>query len=313
MGSDQDIDCIDCVLGKYIDVTGSDALSDCIDCIAGKYIDVTGSDHCIDCIAGKYIDVTGSDQQSDCIDCIAGKYINVPAATHCIVCSGGKYINVPAATHCIVCSGGKYTASQSASNGLHAVETGAIICNDCVLGKFNPEGDNACDTCPVGKYADAAGLPACLNCPRGTHVGSQGSDDRSDCIDCVKGKYMTYAAGSHLASHCISCPLGQYTHLEGAQIGTGQCIDCPNNMVTNTVGSDHQSFCQFCDPGSYVDTANGDTACMTCLSGRWSFGFGFLCYDCAAGASLQKTRAIDPCASNSDASSLLSSRPVLCQ
>ena len=34
MGSDDPTNCIDCVVGKYIDVTGSDEQSDCIDCVA---------------------------------------------------------------------------------------------------------------------------------------------------------------------------------------------------------------------------------------------------------------------------------------
>jgi hypothetical protein len=71
--------------------------------------------------------------------------------------------------------------------------------------------DTLIDRCPAGKYADAAGLAICINCPRGTHLGSQGSDDRADCIDCVKGKFMTFTTGSHLESDCISCPLGKYT------------------------------------------------------------------------------------------------------
>ena len=35
-GSDEATDCIDCVVGRYVDVAGSDAVSDCIECVAGK-------------------------------------------------------------------------------------------------------------------------------------------------------------------------------------------------------------------------------------------------------------------------------------
>ena len=98
--------------------------------------------------------VAASNQASDCIECVAGKYLDVTGGNHqsdCIVCRAGKHIGVPgtmAETHCVICSGGKYTASQSSGNTaveLHAVTTGAVICNDCVLGKFNLEGYDACD------------------------------------------------------------------------------------------------------------------------------------------------------------------------
>ena len=39
-GSDDASDCINCALGKYVDVMGSDAESDCIRCRAGRWVGV---------------------------------------------------------------------------------------------------------------------------------------------------------------------------------------------------------------------------------------------------------------------------------
>ena len=73
-GSDDETDCIACVVGKYSTGTGRSAAggADCIDCPAGTYIDITASDElsdCIDCGADTYLEVTGSDDVSDCIAC----------------------------------------------------------------------------------------------------------------------------------------------------------------------------------------------------------------------------------------------------
>ena len=43
----------------------------CTVCPIGTY-NTASSDDCIACVAGKYIDVTGSNAASDCIDCAAG-------------------------------------------------------------------------------------------------------------------------------------------------------------------------------------------------------------------------------------------------
>ena len=78
MGSDNTLDCIDCLAGKYVEDTGSNEASDCIDCPHDTYNDVAGSDqqvHCIDCtlspMAGsphkKYTVNTGSDTIVNCI------------------------------------------------------------------------------------------------------------------------------------------------------------------------------------------------------------------------------------------------------
>ena len=160
--------CGDCVVGRYIDVSGSDAVTDCIACVAGKYIDASGSGHCINCVAGKYIDATGSSQTSDCIDCVAGKYSDVAgsdAVTDCIDCVAAKYITLAGSDHasdCIDCAAGQYGSIP-----------GATGCNDCEAGKFNA----------VPAVTD------CASCAVGRYTGVVGSDAETDCIDCPTGRY----------------------------------------------------------------------------------------------------------------------------
>jgi hypothetical protein len=122
-GSDQVSDCIDCVAGQYVDVTGSAA---CIDCAAGKYIDVARSDEstdCIECIAGGYIDVTGGDQASDCIGCVAGRYVDVTGsdqAADCIACAAGKYVGTTGSDEladCIDCAAGSFAVASDWFDG----------------------------------------------------------------------------------------------------------------------------------------------------------------------------------------------------
>ena len=77
---DEESDCINCMVGKYINETGSDQDSDCIDCVIGKFVNVTGSQaasECIDCPAGKFEHGTGS---YSCTECAAGKWSDIVGA-----------------------------------------------------------------------------------------------------------------------------------------------------------------------------------------------------------------------------------------
>ena len=129
-GSVSEEACIDCVVGKYSDVSARYDLAQCIDCVVGKYMHLTGSDEAADCIAcptGKYINVIGSDEAGDCIECIAGRYIDVVGSDSledCINCAPGKYVDVTGSDHirdCTNCVAGKYVEATGSDEAVDCI------------------------------------------------------------------------------------------------------------------------------------------------------------------------------------------------
>ena len=73
---------------------GSDAEADCIECVVGRYLEGTGSSEVGSCLACpvKWSDAVGAGSASDCIACGAGKYATTSAnvlESSCIVCISG--------------------------------------------------------------------------------------------------------------------------------------------------------------------------------------------------------------------------------
>ncbi len=236
--------CIDCIAGKYVDVSGSDEVVDCIDCIAGTYVDVAGSDEasdCIDCPVGKYIDLAGSNDPLDCIDCRAGTYIDVTGgnqASDCIDCVLGKYVDVVGSdelSDCIDCIAGKYIDV-----------TGSNEASDCI-------------NCIAGRYIDVSGSDAasdCIDCVIGKYIDVTGSDQLSDCISCVSGTYIDVTGSDH-PSDCIACISGHYTHElntgDGLDAGASSCSVCPEGRFNPVADAE----CDLCPVGSNTSQLTG--------------------------------------------------------
>ena len=249
-GSDEASDCIDCVVGQYIDVTGSDELSDCIVCIAGTYIDVTGSDElsdCIVCVVGKYIDVTGSDELADCIDCVVGKYIDETGSDEladCIACIAGRYIDVAGsdeAADCIECTAGKIS------------QGGATKCIACGTPKCRMlRSDASQHDCDALQFVANPDQTICVECAPGTEP----SLDRTACMDCPLG------TASEDGIDCLACNDTNVNHNQSSVTNAGRsaCVPCGPGDEANARGSE----CIECRAKTYAPCSG--SGCQACKS-----------------------------------------------
>eukprot|EP01043_Picozoa_sp_COSAG02_P042273 COSAG02_NODE_3581_length_6531_cov_11.484764_2_plen_1709_part_00 len=129
-----------------------------------------------------------------------------------------------------------------------------------------------CIDCVAGKYIDVVGSDEagdCIDCVVGKYSDVTGSDDASDCIDCVAGKYID-VAGSDEAGDCIDCVAGKYIDVVGSD-EAGDCIDCVAGTYADTVGNDDASDCIVCVAGKYVTTSGSDESgdCIDCVVGKY--------------------------------------------
>ena len=271
VGATGSADCIDCIAGKYIDVTGSDEETDCIDCGVGRYVDATGSDECIDCGAGKYSS-SSSDAPTDCLNCGLGKYSPAAATAEsgCIECTAGKYADVVGsdeASDCIGCAAGKYVEAAGSDD--------ASDCIDCVAGKYidvtGGDEETDCIDCAAGRFVEVGDSCAVLgvglfgcggNCvPLCPHFGTGGAwnDEQSDCIACPAGQYLSVTGSAHL-SDCIDCVVGTYVSALGSDSDT-DCIGCVAGRSTSS-GSTSADNCTECAVGLFASRSG--TECVAC-------------------------------------------------
>ena len=147
------VGCINCPVGKYVDVTGSAAEGYCIECPVGQYVDVEGSEsvgECINCPPGQFVNATGSDSVEDCNECPVGQYNPGKGET---------------------CPDDSLTSSE--------------LCNDSGNGCTWYEGSckvdgSKCFDCPANKYVETQGSDSvedCIDCVAGKYVDEVGRGD----------------------------------------------------------------------------------------------------------------------------------------
>ena len=159
----QELNCQECIPGKYNSLEGGNSLDNCLDCPKGKYNSKYGSTditNCKDCEIGKYNDLLGSKLETDCKLCPVGKVRDS---------EGGTSIN-----DCDFCQPGKYS-------------TNSYKCMDCQKGKFiNKQGADECNFCENNKYTDYNGSIMCLDCVENSEPNLQ----KTKC-ECIVGTYRT--------------------------------------------------------------------------------------------------------------------------
>ena len=279
--------CKDCPEGKYEDEAGSIL---CKPCSSGKFADDVGHSVCKDCPKGKYVSGT---QATECAECTHGKYQNDTGATGCKSCPVGTKLigegdtihnrvsNAISETNCTACPFGQYgkDAATTATNsddwyhrlcldcpaGKYQNETGKaylVSCKDCGLGKFSGTGQQNCDECDAGKFADVQGLSVCKECPHGKWQNQQ---SQSACKFCAAGKQQSSDVWSseEYTSECTqNCSIGTYK-----SSGMLLCEGCSQGKYNHLSG---QAECKFC-PGHTKNTETNSTsinACKVCPSGR---------------------------------------------
>eukprot|EP00960_Hanusia_phi_P066276 766358-Hanusia_phi.AAC.1 len=150
---------------------------------------------------------------------------------------------------------------------------GMTSVNDCICkpglyrvsSSSSSSSSSSCSMCPGGTYSKFAGSSACVTCPPGA-FSIPGS---SSCQTCALGTRSTARS-----TYCFHdpCPVGTY------QINAS-CLPCPLGHFSDTPGS---IVCQPCQPGTYMNSTSGASACSKCLSQEYSFEGSYFC-SCKAG------------------------------
>eukprot|EP00519_Triparma_laevis_P003800 CAMPEP_0182496358 /NCGR_PEP_ID=MMETSP1321-20130603/5016_1 /TAXON_ID=91990 /ORGANISM="Bolidomonas sp., Strain RCC1657" /LENGTH=919 /DNA_ID=CAMNT_0024699959 /DNA_START=167 /DNA_END=2923 /DNA_ORIENTATION=+ len=292
-GATSETQCKLCPEGKYNDDDG--LTTDCYDCDLGKFAPSTGYRDCDDCVTGTYAADEGS---SDCDQCEEGKHANVTGSKACFDCELGTFAENKGAVVCTLCVGGKYS------------DRGATVCNECVNGTYsnpgaatcdtcnhtegfisharNGDGNNACEYCGIGKYAD---LPThkCKPCQHGTYsVGGV-----NQCLECEPGKFNLNDGASSCSpcepgsvpdgtTGCTICTAGKY-----AAFGTTECTDC--NGAGQYSNQDGSAAC-LTAPAGMKPTDNRDNV-ESCLPGTYSVGGADACSNCGSGETSEEGAA----------------------
>lgn len=267
-------------------------MSHCNNCDPGKYAPSSGSSKCTDCNAGTYSSIAAL----RCIECDEGKYAKDSLSTVCTDCPAGKSVPSKAATMCTACSFNTYQ-----------IESGKIICDKCVQGKYSAIGASVCSTCNAGQYmnevfsyrADASPCLDCPSCPPGSlRAGCLATDKSAGvCLNCLEGKFI-----NKVTAKCDSCPEGTYQDIKTHALTT--CKECPVNSISFS-GSTSIDQCTCttgwvkkfkrgemicgCEQGSYVFNTTKCEKCKTCdtkmtKNRQYRFGCGYdsegICVDC---------------------------------
>jgi hypothetical protein len=147
----------------------------------------------------------------------------------------------------------------------------------------------ACNNCEAGKYINATGATACLQCATNATSTADGrscaclpgfeGDGQAHCSACVAGKAR--AGISTDGSACTACVAGKYTNMSAAVL----CEGCTVGKYVNATGATACSQCVakssskvgaiacVCEPGF---EGGGNVACTACEAGKAS---GLRCPD----------------------------------
>jgi len=187
--------CVDCVAGTYSTSLGANIITVCRSCVAGKYSTQIGavSDICQTCPENS-ASPSASDAKTDC-KCNAGW---TESTGSCVQCGAGKYKDVIGNEACVDCVAGTYSTNLGANI--------ITVCTACAAGEYSTQigaMSDICQTCPANSFSPAASDEAtdckcnagwtestgsCVECGVGKYKNAMGNEA---CVDCVPGKYST--------------------------------------------------------------------------------------------------------------------------
>ena len=218
--------------------------------------------------------------------CPAGRYGNRSGlvTNYCTgVCPRGSYcpagtvtpIPCPPGSRCpgegnvspTPCEPGNYTFSYSRENclqcppGFLAPDRNSAVCDStCAEGTFRKEYGGRtqadCTPCPAGKYMNARGAAACIDCDEGYASNATSATTKSVCTICSAGKFAPAAS-----SVCSNCNAGTYSAFPGAS----SCTPCPLNTYSGIYGQAQPSLCKPCPSGTVTRDTGGAIAISQCF------------------------------------------------
>ena len=169
-------------------------------------------------------------------------------------CLAGTYHPAAIGTAANVCT--------SASKGYYVSSDGATAQTACAKGKYSDQdGATSCESVDVGCYADTTG--STTSCPKGVDAGCY-ADATGSTTSCPK-----------------TCPAMTYS--TGGQEKCTLCMNKPaNSSYTSATGNTSESCPWSCSAGYYGSSANGNTSCADCGTGKYCTG-GTSRANCPAG------------------------------
>jgi len=206
-----------------------------------------GGGSCSGCAAGKYKNTLGPE---DCSVCPTAKFA-LPAKSECTTCTAGKFGNSTGLSTCFDCPVGSTSLAASDAltdctcNSGFVGTAGGPCTRECPQGQTDVGG--VCTACSAGKYKNAWGTQACIDCP----LNTQPMYDSSNC-GCNKGY------GGSSMNYCPACVSGKYKD----QVSLIDCLTCTSSFFSETwapgglinvqspIASTAQSQC-FCPLNSY--------------------------------------------------------------
>jgi len=288
-----------------------------------------GGGSCSGCAAGKYKNTLGPEA---CSVCPTAKFA-LPAKSECTTCTAGKFGNSTGLSTCFDCPVGSTSLAASDAltdctcNSGFVGTAGGPCTRECPQGQTDVGG--VCTACSAGKYKNAWGTQACIDCPLNTQTildgytcgcnKGYGGSSMNYCPACVSGKYKdqvgpyeclpcgwymsyeTWTPGGIIniqspiaatsKSQCF-CPLNSYFYNHEA----GQCKMCPDaNQFTTSIDTTRSSTIAgcLCKAGyRHLDQEK----CEICNANQYSSVGQYSCTNCAAGrVSLAGSTNISQC------------------
>lgn len=207
--------CSNCEFGKFASESASTSMSACLTCEAGKF-SMTNQSQCDACPGGTS-SLAGSGVVANC-SCNAGFLPIVPGQQGgtCVPCEAGNYKETRGTAVCTSFLAGTYASllgatsqsNASACTGNSNSPTGSTVVTQCScnLGYTGAITTTAstCAACAAGKFKNATGPSACVDCEPKTY-SSVVARTNSSCEKC--GVNAISAAGSASFDACM-CSAG---------------------------------------------------------------------------------------------------------
>lgn len=295
----------------------------CKECAVGRY---ASNNRCFDCQIGFYQDQIAT---TECIYCENAKYQNAIGQANCKTCTGTLQTNLigkgstfcceenqcdtdkcgpgrdRSSSNCTECAAGRWstqnTNCQDCPNGYIADSPESHECKMCTDGQVSNSGNQACETCPAGKYEEGY---ECKSCPRGKFTSTSEQTSCKDCPFLGTKPQTTNETEQTSNANCSPCSDNWVIKPDGACGDCGQgefvesyeCKTCPTGYFSD---DNHQTSCTVCPRGettlgpgasSCISCIGNDCGCApgeygptcsTCPKGWWSTG-GVRCNACTA-------------------------------
>ena len=248
----------------------------CLACKQGQTQGERGNSACNNCKTGRYMIDQGS-SVAHCTLAPAGWYVHAGSErsrplkiTPGFVC-GQRGDPVNGTSGCITeitCLAGKYSILGDSPDAV-----AGDACHVCPRGYYSTDTAHKCESCPVGKFANATRRADCDWCLQGQY---QDEENASTCKNCAPGAYANNV-GQTLP--CKLCETGRFYALDVVSKRV-KCKECREGKYQSETG---QLSCNLCEIGRFSNNL-ARVKCKSCEVGQYSNEEGQLkCKQCPSG------------------------------